>query len=175
MEFQKIAPGKFALNYGIVLGLVMVILSVVSYVTGAALEGAQWPQVVYYVIFPVVIIYAISQYKKKNANFLSLSDALKVGVLIGVVSAIVFALYNILFNYVIDPGFMAEAMEVGRDKMIEENPEMTQEMIDQSMGFIEIFVNPFVLSAFWLAMSALFGLIYSLIGGLVMKKENTHA
>lgn len=175
MEEQKLSPGKFAINYGIILGLIMVVISVITYITGLALEGAQWPQYLYYLIFPIIIIYAISQFKRKNANLLSLSEALKIGVLIGVISALVFVVYNLIFNYFIDPEFMGQMMDVGRDKILEENPNMTQEMVDQSMGFMEIFFNPFILSAFWLAMSAIFGLIYSLIGGLVMKKENTHA
>ena len=65
MESQKITPGKFALNYGLVLGLVMIIIGVVTYVTGMALKLVQWPQWLYYIIFPVTVIYAISQYKKK--------------------------------------------------------------------------------------------------------------
>ncbi|HLT54022.1 MAG TPA: DUF4199 domain-containing protein [Flavobacteriaceae bacterium] len=171
MEFQKIAPGKFSLSYGLLLGFVMIIISVISYVTGAALEGAKWPQFVYYIIFAIVIFYAVSQYKKKNANTLSLGDALKVGVLIGVISALIAAVYNILFSYVIDPEFMDKAMEFAKEKMIEDNPNMTQEIVDQSMSVMKVFFNPFVLSAFLIAMSALFGLIYSLIAGLIMKRD----
>lgn len=171
MELQKPSPGKFAVNYGVILGLVMIVISVVTYVTGLALEGAQWPAVLYYLIFPVVILYAISQYKKLNANLLSLSDALKVGVLIGVISAIVYVIYSLIFNYIIDPDFMKQIQDVARDNLVEQNPEMTEEMVENSMKFVEMFMNPAISSAFWIAMSALFGLIYSLIGGLVMKKE----
>ena len=55
--------------------------------------------------------------------------------------------------------------------MLEQNPEMTEEMVENAMKSVEMFMNPAIASAFWIAMSALFGLIYSLIGGLVMKKE----
>ena len=172
MEAQPIKPGKFAINYGVILGVVMIALSVISYVTGQAYEGAQWPQLTYYILFPIVIMYAISQYKKHNANVLSLGNAIKLGVIIGIVSAIVYVLYGILFNYVIDPEFMGQMMEVARDKMIEQNPDMTDEMIEQSMSFMEVMFNPFVGSAIWVAASALFGLIWSLIGGLVMKSNS---
>lgn len=171
METQKLPAGKFAINYGVILGLVMVVISVLTYVTGLAIEGAQWPTAIYYLVFPIVIFYAISQYKKRNANLLSLSDALKVGVLIGVISAIVFIIYSLIFNYVIDPDFVDQMMIVAKDKMIEENPDMTQEMIDQSMKFVEMFSNPGLMGAIWVALSGLFALIYSLIAGLIMKKE----
>lgn len=171
MEHLKPKTGKFALNYGIILGVIMIALSVISYVTGQALEGAQWPQVIYYILFPVVIMYAISAYKKQNANQLSLGDAIKIGVVIGVISALAYILYGLLFNYVIDPEFMGQLMEVTREKMIEQNPDMPQAQLEQSMKFMETMFNPLIGSAFWIAMSALFGLIWSLIGGLVMKNK----
>ncbi len=170
METQKLSLGKFAMNYGIILGLIMILISVITYVTGMALEGVQWPNWIYYVVFPITIFYAISQFKKQNLNILSLSQALKVGVLIGIISAIVITIYSIIFNYLIDPEFMSQMMEVARDKMLE-NPQMTEEMVDQSMKFIEMFSNPAISGAFMIAMSAIFGLIYSLIGGLIMKRE----
>ena len=170
METQKITPGKFALNYGLILGLVMIAIAVVMYVTGMALELKQWPQYLYYIIFPVTVIYAISQYKKSNGNLLRLGEAIKLGVIIGVISGIVYAVYNIIFQYVIDTEFAELIMDATRDKMLE-NPNMTEEIVDQSMAMMEKFMNPFVGSAFWIALSTFFGLIYSLIGGLVMKKE----
>ena len=171
MENQKPTAGKFALNYGVILGVLMIAIGVVTYVTGMALEGQQWPNIIYYIAFPVVIMYAISQYKKANANTLSLGDAIKVGLSIAVISAIVYLIYGLLFNYVIDPEFMGQMMEVQRDKLLE-NPNMTQEAVDQSMKMMEMRINPFVGSAFWVAMSAFFGLIYSLIGGVVMKTKS---
>jgi len=50
MEHQKPTVGKFAMNYGIILGVVMIALTVISYVTGQALEGAQWPQVILFIL-----------------------------------------------------------------------------------------------------------------------------
>ncbi len=171
MENQKPTPGKFGLNYGIILGIVMIAISVITYVTGMALEGQQWPTYIYYIIFPVVIFYAISKFKKANANVLSLGGAIKLGLSIAVISALVYIVYGLIFNYVIDPEFMGQAMDVARERMLE-NPDMTPEMVDQSMKFVEMFSNPLIGSAFWIAMSAFFGLIYSLIGGLVMKNNS---
>jgi hypothetical protein len=170
MESQNVSVGSFAKNYGLVLGLILILISVLMYVTGLQLKGEQWPMYIYYIIFPTVIIYAISQYKKSNANILSLGSAIKIGLLIAVISAIVFAVYGLIFNYIIDPEFQGLAMEATRDKLLE-NPNLTEELVDQQMVMIKKFSNPLLGSAFWIALSAFFGLIYSLIGGLVMKKE----
>ncbi|MGZ0016508.1 DUF4199 domain-containing protein [Yeosuana sp. AK3] len=170
MESQKLSPGKFALNYGLLLGLLMIIIGVISYVTGWALELKQWPNWIYYITFPVTIFYAISKFKKTNDNLLSLGEAIKIGLAIGLISALVYAVYGLIFNYVIDPEFMSQMMEVTKDKMLE-NPNLTEEIVDKQMEMMEKFMNPVIGTAIWIALSALFGLIYSLIGGLIMKRE----
>lgn len=170
MEQPNITPGKFSMNYGLMLGLVMIVINVLMYITGMTLEGKQWPQFLYYLIFPVTIFYAVNQFKKKNGNVLSLGQAIKTGLIIAVISAIVYAVYSLIFHYVIDPDFVSKVMEVTREKMME-NPNMTEEQVDQSMAFAEKFMNPFLGVTFWIALSAIFGLIYSLIAGLIMKNE----
>lgn len=169
METHKLSPGKFAVNYGLTLGIILIIISAILYFSGMQLKGEQWPMYLYYIIFPLVIIYAISQFKKNNGNVLSLGDALKVGLMTAIISALIFAIYNIIFNYFIDPEFIDKMMEVTREKLLE-NPNMTEEMVDKSIDIGKKFANPFLSSTIWIALSAVFGLIYSLIGGLAMKK-----
>lgn len=171
MESANITPGKFATNYGLILGLILILINITMYFTGMQLEGEQWPMYLYYIIFPVTIMYAIGQYKKSNLNLLSLSEALKVGLMTAIVSALIFAIYNIIFNYFIDPEFIGKLMEVNRDKMLE-NPNITEEAANTATEMMEKFSNPFLGSTIWVALSAVFGLVYALIGGLVMKKES---
>jgi hypothetical protein len=170
METKTISPGKFGVSYGVILGLVIVVISVIMYITGMSLEGSQWPVWIYYLIFAIIIFYAVNQYKKTNGNLLKLGEAIKIGLVIGVISALFFGVYSIVFHYVIDPEFMGQMMEVAEEKL-RENPNLTEEMVEQQMKFVEIFTNPFMMMAWWAAMSLLFGLIYSLIAGLIMKKE----
>ncbi|HET8886260.1 MAG TPA: DUF4199 domain-containing protein [Salinimicrobium sp.] len=170
MENQQVSPGKFAVNYGLILGLVIVLISVIMYVTGMQLEGVQWPIYLYYLIFLGFIFYAVSQFKKQNNGFLSIGESIKVGVVVAVISALVFGVYNIIFNYVIDPEFTSQVMDVTREKMLE-NPNMTEEIVDQSMEWVEMFSSPWIMTAYWLALSAFFGLLYSLIAGAIMKQK----
>src|SRR5690606_26274992 len=170
MESPNLSPAKFSVNNGLILGLLMTVIHVFMYASGIMLEGRQWPQFMYYLLFPILIIYAVSQFKKKNANLLSLSQAIKIGLVASIISALVYSVYSLIFHYVIDPEFVNKLMEVTREKMME-NPNMTEETVDQSMQFAEKFMNPFFGVTFWIALSAIFGLIYSLIGGLIMKNE----
>ena len=77
MEIQKIAPGKYGVNYGLTLGIVMIIISMVMYAADMAFKEQQWPTYIYYVLFPVIIIYCISQYKSKTMDYLVFQKQLK--------------------------------------------------------------------------------------------------
>jgi len=145
-------------------------LGVIIYVTGMQLEGKQWPMYIFYIIFPVIIIYAIIQFKKQQGNLLTLGESIKVGLAVAVISALVFTVYNLLFNYVIDPEFTQQVMKAEMDRQLESGA-LTEEMIEKSASVREVLTNPFVGSAIFIAFSAIFGLIYSLIGGLIMKRE----
>ena len=166
-------PGKIAMNYGILLGIILILISVIMYITGMALEGKQWPMYIYYLIFPVVIIFAIKDYKNKNNDFLTLSDALKTGVATGVISALMFLAYNLIFNYIIEPTYSEQIIDKTRDTMSEMS-ELTSEQIETSLKFVKWLSNPLLGGAIWLALSAFFSLIYSLIAGLIMKNKNPY-
>lgn len=173
MEVTKKTPANFGVTYGVTLGVIFILIAVIMYVTGMPLEGKQWPQYLYYLIYPAGIIIAIKKYKVENGDFLKLSEALKIGLAIGAVSGIVYLLYAILFNYVIDPEYNAMLIDVARDQMLT-NPNITEEQLEQTMTFIETMANPILGGALWVGLSLFFGLIYSLIGGLIMKQDNPH-
>lgn len=169
MKTTKLTPGKFALNYGLILGIIGVVISIFTYFTGMMERGEQWPFYIYYVIFAVFIFLSISKFKKHNAGLLTFGEALKVGLATAIISALVTGLFGLVLHYVVDPELMNRAMETAREKLYE-NPRMTEEMIDQSIAMMEKFSNPLIGTAIGIGGSAIFGLIYSLIGGLVMKK-----
>ncbi|GAB1856548.1 hypothetical protein MHTCC0001_13830 [Flavobacteriaceae bacterium MHTCC 0001] len=170
METTKLTPGKFALNYGLILGVIGVLISIITYFTGMMERGEQWPFYIYYVIFAVFIFLTISKFKKQNNGLLTFGEALKVGVATAVISALVTSVFGLILHYIIDPELMDRAMEVAREKLYD-NPKMTEEMVDKSVEMMKKFSNPLIGTAIGIGGSAIFGLIYALIGGLVMKKE----
>lgn len=170
METLKPTPGKFAVNYGVVLGAIMIIISGAMYATDMALEGVQWPMYIYYLIFPTVIIIGISAFKKQNSGILSLGQAMKTGLAIAVISAIVYGFYIIIFNYLIDPAYNEKILQVTEDTLLS-NPDIPKDIVVQQMDWARKLSNPILGSVFWIAISMFFGAIYSLISGLIMKNE----
>ena len=171
MEYQKASVKKAAFPNGLILGLILVFIVVIMYVTDMFIQGTQWPMYIYYLLYPFLIGYFVKSFRTKNGGFLSLGEALKVGVTSAVIGGLIYVIYNIIFVTFIEPDFSAQMLEVARDQMYEQNPEMTEEQADLALSIAEKFSNPFLGGAFWIVMSAFFGFIYSLISGLIFKRE----
>lgn len=174
MENNTPSVSKFALPNGAILGILLIVIVVIMYVTGMLYEGTQWPMYIYYLIYPFFIGYCIYVYRAKNGGFLKLSQALKVGIAIAAISGLVYAIYNVIFAYVIEPGFAERMLDVARDNMLEQNPNMTDEQLEMGLSIAEKMSNPLLGGAFFIVMSVFFGFIYSLISGLIFKRENPY-
>ena len=72
---------------------------------------------------------------------------------------------------ILDPDTMTKVMEYSIDQAIEQNPELTDEMIEAIEGSIEFFLSPSMIAVFGIASSLFFGSIISLITGLALKKN----
>ena len=170
MDNENAPIKKTALNSGLIIGGLLLIIVAGMYATGALIEGVQWPMWIYYLLYPVLIGYTVHAYRKANGGYLSLGQAFKVGVTAAVIGGIIYAVYNIIFVTFIEPDFVAQMMEVTREKLFED-PNMTEEQADMTMGFVEKFSDPYLGGAFFIVLSAFFGFIYSLISGLIFKRE----
>ncbi|QIE60754.1 DUF4199 domain-containing protein [Rasiella rasia] len=169
MEYQKASVKKVALPYGAILGLLTVMLSVIVYVMDLTYEQPWWQGAIGFGIMILCIIYGIKSFKADNSGFLSLGEAIKVGLAISLIAAIFGVIFNLLFMTVIEPDFMTNMLAVTEDNMLEQNPNMTQDQIDMAMGISETMMSPGIISAISIIMTLFFGFIISLITGLVMK------
>lgn len=175
MEEQQPQARKFILNYGLILGVISILIAVVMYVMNLYIEKSWIGGTLSFAAMIVIIAYGISEFKKSSGGYLSLGQALKIGVGISLISGIIVLIYQFIFMNYIEPDFMENMMQMQFDQMIEQNPDMSKEQIDMSMEMGRKFSSPWITTAISIIGSLFFGLIISLIVGLVMKKENTHA
>jgi len=169
MEKQAVSVKKIAMNYGLMLALLSIAVSVIAYVTNNHIERPWWISVLSTIVMVGVIVYGLKHFKNENEGFLSISDALKVGLAISIIAGIVGALYNYIFVTVIEPDFVTQMLDMTRDQMVEQNPEMTQEQMDMAMGISEKMMQPSIMSAIGIIATLFFGFIISLISGLILK------
>ncbi len=169
MENQNGSVKKVAMQYGLILGLASVMLSVIVYVMGQTYEQPSWQGVLGFVLMLACVVYAIKVFKTDNGGFLSLGEAIKVGLAVALIAGLISVAYNLVFSTVIEPDFTANILEKAQSDMIEQNPEMSGEALEMAMGITEKMTSPVVLAAMGIIGSLFLGFIVSLISGLIMK------
>ncbi len=174
METAKTEAKKFILNYGVLLGILSILMGVVTYVTNSHLEPSLITSILSFVVLTVVIILGIKAFKSENSGYLTLGEALKIGVGIALIGGIFSGIWMLILMNFLEPAYMAQMAELQREGMIEANPNMTDQQLDAAMEMAAKFSSPWISVAFIIVGSMFMGLIISLIAGLVMKKENPY-
>ena len=171
MENQQMPTKKIALNYGLILGFVSILLHVVLFALGKHLDQDWKVSVLSIAITAVVIVLGIKKFKESNNGLLSFGQGLKTGIAIAMISAVVYIVYTMIFMFVISPESMEHALEIARQKLLED-PNMTDETIEAALSIQKKFSAPAFLIPIMLIMSLFIGFVISLIATLIMKKTD---
>lgn len=86
-------------------------------------------------------------------------------------NAIIGTIYNYAFMTFIEPDFVSQSIEIAREQMLTQNPDMTQEQMDMAMGITEKMMTPTIMAAMGIIFTLFLGFIVSLIAGLFMKEN----
>ncbi len=170
MDTPKASVKKIAMNYGFILALISIAISVILFVTENHVDRPLWSSLMSIAIMILVLVYGIKAFKKDNGGFLSLGEALKAGLAIALIAGIIGAIYNYIFMTYIEPDFIAKTLEFTSEKMYEQNPNMTEEQAKMTMDMTEKFMSPGIMIAISIIGSLFLGFIISLIAGLIMKQ-----
>ncbi|GFD75106.1 hypothetical protein KUL113_45260 [Tenacibaculum sp. KUL113] len=156
------------LNYGLYLGIIGVFIHLVFYATGTLIKFGWLNGIISFLAMIALIILGIKKFKTDNNGFLTFGQALKVGVGIAVISAVISTIYTLIFTNIIEPDFQAQMMEIQKQGWIDAG--MTDEQVEASEAMAEKFNSPVITAPLALVISAFFGFIISAIGGAIMKK-----
>jgi len=170
MENQKTSLKQIATNYGLLLALVSILLLVVMYVANIS---QNWMLSTLGFIITIYLLFtAIKTYKNGNGGFLSLGEALKVGLATALIAGIVSALYSYIHYTFIYPEYVDVVINEAREQMASQSQGMTEEQMEQALSFTKSFTTPFMMSTFSLIGSLFFGFIISLVSGLILKRTD---
>ena len=171
MENQTSTLKSHILQYGILLGAISVVFNLMLYFLDLHYTQESAVQWVNWFITISVTVLGIYNFRSSNEGFLALGDALKLGLGIGVIAAFFAIAYTfVLLNY-LDPDTIEKTMEITQNKLMDENPEMSQEQLDQIIEMQKKFSGIGVISTVILVMNLVFGFIISLITGLILKRN----
>ena len=163
------------LKFGLLLGILTILFNVILYVTDNYLAPHWSLGMLNFVMIIVVIILAFKAFKESNGGFLKLGEAIKIGLGVSLIAALIGAIWVLVLTQVLEPNYSELALDAIRTQMIEMYPDMTDSQIDQTISFQEPFTKIGFMIPIAIMLSLFFGFIISLIGGLIMKKENPYA
>ncbi|MDB0603463.1 DUF4199 domain-containing protein [Tenacibaculum maritimum] len=165
---NQINSKSIIINNGLILGIISILLSVTMYAMGKHLEPHWSLSIISGILFVVLIVMGIKQYKAASSGFISWGQAVKVGVGISLIAALASVIYNYTFVTFIEPDFMNQMMEIQNQRMLEKG--MTDEQIDAANAMAKGMSSPIMGAAMGIISSAIIGFIISAIAGAVMKK-----
>jgi|TARA_R110002012_G_scaffold119105_3_gene268090 hypothetical protein len=169
MEQQQPKTGKFALNYGLLLGIISVVFAVMLFTQKMHYETSTAVIVISIVILAAITFVAVNAFKKANGGYLTITEALKVAVGVALIGAIITLIYQFVLTNFIEPDFMDKAMELAKPKAMEQNPNMTEEQWEQGVEMQKSFA--WIQYPVILIMNCVIGLVLGLITGLILKKS----
>ncbi len=169
MENQKTSLKQIATTYGMLLALLSILVLVVMYVGN--IEKSWTISIISFGLTVLIFVYALKAYKQGNGYFLTLGEALKVGMATAAIAGVIAAVYSYIHYTFIYPEYIDTILDQARMEMSEQSQGMTEEQMEQALGFTESFTTPFMMSTFSLIGTLFFGFIISLVAGLIMKRE----
>lgn len=175
---NKPSLAKSTLPYGIIYGAILLLEFVASYALGlnsAENKGIGIAMgVLNYLVLPLLFIFlACNNYKNKiNGGYISFGESLKAGVAVSIVSSLISSIGTSLI-YLLVPDSKEQILEQTKISLATQ-PNMTAEAMKMALNMTEVFMRPYILIPFSILVSAIMGLIFSLIIGAIVKKENPY-
>lgn len=171
MNSQNPSLKSIIISNALILSAISIAFNLMLYFLDMHYQQSQEAGIVGIIIMIAILIYAFIQFKKINEGYLSLSEALKIGLGISLVAALIGVVYTFILTEFLDPGMMDKALDFQIEKIRMENPEITSDQIAGMREMQEKFSSPLIRSAFQIIGSLFIGFIISLIGGLIIKKS----
>lgn len=170
---------QFTLTYGVILGIVSIIFSLIMYIAGYIPYSGKRMLLTGLISLAIIIIFVsrgMKTYRDKMLDGnISYGQAFLVGFLIVFFSSILAGIYGLIFNTIIDPDYMNRVMEATKNWTYDmmNNMGAPDANIEETMDKIEKQqANATPVKQFFqgILMSTIFGTIISLIVAAFTKK-----
>jgi hypothetical protein len=168
MEEKAASIWKPTLTTGVYIAIVMILLSVVFYVT-----GNPFSKVSQYLTYPILIggvIWAQMNYKKALGGTLTYGQGIASGVLAITFASLISSIYTFILFKFIDPS-LTEQLRIFTEEQILKSGKMPEEQVEMAVNMATKFQTPAIMFVMGVFGGAFMGLIISLITSIFMKKN----
>lgn len=167
-------PKSITMNgiyYGVIGAAAMIIFNLILYLIDQNLnESITW---IVYLFLIGAIVWGTIEYRNKVLNgIMSYGKAFSTSFMIVLFASIIVAIYSIIFFTLIAPEVVQDIADIGRERIIDGNPDITEEELDQALQFSSFMYTPIWLSVMDLIIQVIVGIVISLITSIFLKKED---
>ncbi len=159
---------KETLKYGLILGLISIVFSVLIYMLDLTLKPwIMWPSLL---ISLVALYFLLRSYRDRyNYGFISYGKSVGAGFIMNLYACILGAIFAYLLYAVIDPGLYDKILALSEEKLIARG--ISESQIEAGMQVAAKMQKPWISAIQALFGGAFFGLIMSLLVSLFVKKQ----
>ncbi|HHZ66147.1 MAG TPA: DUF4199 domain-containing protein [Flavobacteriales bacterium] len=169
MSTQDSSPVKNAMNYGSIIGIALVIISLLFYMMNETTSEIQ--NYLGYLALAVGVYIGVKHHRDNElGGLMSYGKALSSGTLISFFASIIMAFYLYVFILFIDPSLVDVILEKAENDMIDAGN--SDKEIEMGMKYTMMFVTPFWMSAMSVLVYTIIGFIFSLIIATFLKKQD---
>ncbi len=171
MEEKKSAFGP-ALMSGIYLGIALIAFSLLMFVMD--IERESWIGYISWVILAGGLFWSVVSFRDKHCDgFVDYKGAFSAGFYTGLIASVLTGIFTYIYVQYIDTGMIQEILLKTEESMIEQNPNMTDEQIEQGLYYTEMFTSPVMMGVWGFVANLALSTIFSLIIAIFAKRENT--
>jgi Protein of unknown function (DUF4199) len=164
---RKNAPSVMAvaLKFGLIMGLVSIVISVITVVTGGNPLESDWKGWVSILLSIGILVLAHKNFKDSGDGYMSYGQGLGIGFIAFMVSIVIGFIFMMIYMNFVDTGLMEDLMRKTQEKM--ESQGQNEEAIEMAISWTKK-----LFWVFYFIGGALIALVVSLIVAAITQKKN---
>jgi hypothetical protein len=156
---------------GMIVAVLLVIFKLVLFLMDV--DDQSYLQFGNYIIFALGLTWAMYSVRNNRLDgYATYGKAFMIGFYASLGIAVVVAIYTFVFMKYIDPGMINDILSQAEDKMIESNPDMTDDELNKALEITKMIMQPGLMSVISVFISLLTGTIFSVVIAIFAKKES---
>lgn len=157
------------MTFGIATGAAVLVHYILLAATGSL--GQSGLGMIAWAIVAAGVFMGIYQHRKTQNGYMPFGEGFRTGLLIALLGGAVEAVGKFVYTQFINPGVKDQILEATL-LALEQNPSVTEEMIDASMAMTEKMTTPFAIGGMGLVGTMVLGVICALIAAAIFKQDH---
>lgn len=171
MEEKQNSAIASSLTSGIIVGIVLIVFSLLMYFLDVDPQSKiMWLS---YLILAAGLWWAIISYRNKlPGGYLTYGKAFSAGFFTGLFASIILAIFTFIYVQYIDTTLIDKILANAEDKILNTQPNISDEDLDRALSMTRKFTNPSMMSIFSFVGNTILSTLFSLIIAIFAKRED---